>query len=91
VVVISREVVVTGKKAQNKTYEHYSGYPAARSRSLRDLAARRPMRSCARPWRLLAKTILGRGMFERRRSTPARAQHSARNRQGREGRIEERE
>ena len=67
VVIHAEKVALTGKKALNKTYEHYTGYPGGqKSVSYADLAERRPdavVREAVR--RMLPKTILGRGMLSR--------------------------
>lgn len=67
VVVNVEKIVVTGKKAQNKTYEHYTGYPGGqKSVTYADLSKRRPdeiVREAVR--RMLPKTILGREMLSR--------------------------
>ncbi|MBK7643750.1 MAG: 50S ribosomal protein L13 [Planctomycetes bacterium] len=67
VVVNAEKIVVTGNKAQAKTYEHYTGYPGGqRSESYASLQKRRPdeiIREAVR--RMLPKTILGRGMLSR--------------------------
>lgn len=67
VLIHAEKVVLTGKKAQKKTYEHYTGYPGGqKSVSYADLHERRPdaiVREAVR--RMLPKTILGRGMLNR--------------------------
>jgi large subunit ribosomal protein L13 len=67
VVIHAEKVAITGKKALNKTYEHYSGYPGGqKSVAYADLQERRPdqiVREAVR--RMLPKTILGRGMLSR--------------------------
>ena len=69
VVIHAEKIALTGKKAQLKTYEHYSGYPGGqKSVAFADLQARRPdeiVREAVR--RMLPKTILGRGMLSRRK------------------------
>lgn len=67
VVIHADKIAVTGKKAESKTYEHYTGYPGGqRSVPYADLKERRPdavIREAVR--RMLPKTILGRGMLTR--------------------------
>ncbi len=80
VVIHVEKLVVTGKKALNKTYEHYSGYPGGqKSIPYADLHERRPdaiLREAVR--RMLPKTILGRGMLSRLKIfTGAEHKHSA--------------
>jgi large subunit ribosomal protein L13 len=67
IVVNAEKIAVTGRKAQSKTYEHYTGYPGGqKSVSYADLQQRRPdeiVREAVR--RMLPKTILGREMLSR--------------------------
>ena len=67
IVIHAEKIAITGKKADLKTYEHYTGYPGGqKSVSYSDLQGRRPdaiIREAVR--RMLPKTILGRGMLSR--------------------------
>ena len=67
VVVNAEKVRTTGKKAEQKQYFHYSGYPGGRKEiDFADLSARRPaeiVRLAVK--RMLPKTTLGRDMMRR--------------------------
>jgi large subunit ribosomal protein L13 len=67
VVVNAEKVKITGKKSEQKTYAHYTGYPSGRKEvDYTDLQDRRPeeiIRLAVR--RMLPKTILGRQMYTR--------------------------
>lgn len=67
VVVNADKVKITGKKSEQKTYAHYTGYPSGRKEvDYSDLQGRRPeeiIRLAVR--RMLPKTILGRQMYTR--------------------------
>ena len=69
VVINAREVYVTGKKALQKVYDHYSGYPGGRKTyRFEELLAKNPeeiiMRAVSR---MLPKTKNGREMLRRLR------------------------
>lgn len=65
VVVNAKQVVVTGRKAEQKAYRHYTGYAGGlREVAFEDLKGRRPekiVREAVR--RMLPKTRLGRDML----------------------------
>jgi large subunit ribosomal protein L13 len=65
VVINAEKVKITGMKAQQKLYQHYTGYPGGlRSEEFRKRFARKPelvMEDAVR--RMLPKTKLGRHMF----------------------------
>jgi len=67
VVVNAEKVRVTGRKAEQKVYAHYSGYPGGRKEvPFADLQARRPdeiVRQAVK--RMLPKSTLGRDMQRR--------------------------
>jgi large subunit ribosomal protein L13 len=67
IVVNAEKVRTTGKKSEQKTYAHYTGYPSGRKEvDYSDLQGRRPeeiIRLAVR--RMLPKTILGRQMYAR--------------------------
>ncbi|GAG46161.1 unnamed protein product, partial [marine sediment metagenome] len=58
---------VTGKKAQNKEYQHYTGYPGGQKiTSFEDMMAKRPERVIELAVkRMLPKNKLARGMFKK--------------------------
>jgi large subunit ribosomal protein L13 len=65
VVINASKITVTGKKAETKEYDHYSGYPGGHKYvSYADLLERRPdevIRKAVR--RMLPKNKLGKGML----------------------------
>lgn len=67
VVINAEKVKVTGRKAEQKRYYHYSGYPSGRKEiTFADLRQRRPgeiVRLAVK--RMLPKTIQGRDLYRR--------------------------
>ena len=67
VVINAAKITVTGKKAETKEYDHYSGYPGGHKYvSFADLMERRPdevIRKAVR--RMLPKNKLGKGMLNK--------------------------
>ncbi len=69
VVINARQVYVTGKKATQKIYKHYTGYPGGlRTYRLEELLAKKPEEILKRAVsRMLPKNKLGREMLRRLR------------------------
>ena len=69
VVINAKEVYVTGKKATDKIYKHYSGYPGGhKTYSFEELLAKKPEEIIERAVsRMLPKNKLGREMLRRLR------------------------
>ena len=69
VVVNAKEIFVTGKKAKQKIYKHYSGYPdGQKTYRFEELMAKRPEEIIRRAVsRMLPKNKLGREMLRRLR------------------------
>ena len=68
VIVINAEKIrVTGKKVQNKEYQHYTGYPSGQKiTSFEDMMAKRPERVIELAVRrMLPKNKLARGMLKK--------------------------
>lgn len=69
VVVNAKQVYVTGKKTEQKIYNHYSGYPGGlKTYTYEELMAKKPEEIIRRAVsRMLPKTKLGREMLRRLR------------------------
>ena len=67
IVVNAEKITVTGRKAQQKTYDRYSGYPGGRKVvAFAEMLSRRPERIVELAVRrMLPKTKLGRAMLKR--------------------------
>ena len=67
VIVNAEKVKVSGKKAANKTYQHYTGYPGGqRITSFEDMMAKKPERVIELAVRrMLPKNKLGRQMLKK--------------------------
>lgn len=69
IIINAGKIKVTGKKAQNKVYEHYTGYPGGlKSERFESLFARFPTRVIEKAIKgMLPKNPLGRAAFKRLR------------------------
>ena len=67
IVVNAEKIKVTGKKAQNKEYQHYTGYPGGQKiTSFEDMMAKRPERVIELAVRrMLPKNKIARGMLKK--------------------------